>query len=48
MTFDTNVTNHPAHILAACRRQLEWIDDPKLRKQVEQRIEQIKKEHKHD
>ena len=44
MAVDQNLANTPEHIIAACKRVLRWTREPKLRKNIEQRIEQLEKE----
>jgi hypothetical protein len=39
MAGETNLSNPPATIAAACVRVLAWVEDPKLRNQIEQHIE---------
>lgn len=41
-TVEQNRENPPVYILAVCRRALEWVEDPKLRNNIEQRIERLK------
>jgi hypothetical protein len=46
MAGETNLSNPPAAIAAACERALAWVEDPKLRKQIEQHIEQLSETNK--
>jgi hypothetical protein len=42
--LEQNKENPPAAIAIACQRQLEWIEDPKLRERVQQHIKTKVKE----